>query len=69
VRCPNCHNKVIQKTGDVTRIRAGGPVEFGSDGLCRTKCHWCKHDVVLPLQLKAEAVIPAERFLIPSHKP
>jgi hypothetical protein len=68
VRCPNCHNKVIQKTGDVTRIRAGGPVEFTPDGLCKTKCHWCKAEVTLPLQLKEDVPIPAERFMLPSHK-
>ena len=65
MRCPHCHNKVVQKTGDITRIRAGGPVEFAADGVCRTKCYWCKHDVELPLQLKVDTVIPSERFLIP----
>lgn len=64
-RCPHCKNKVIQKTGDRTRIRSGGPVEFTADGTCHTKCHWCKGDIQLPLQLREDVTIPAERFIIP----
>ena len=65
MRCPNCNNKIIQKTGNTTRIRAGGPVEFDDGGKCRTKCYWCKKDVELPLQLKENVDIPSERFVIP----
>jgi len=65
VRCPSCKNKIIQKTGDITRIRTDGPLEFTSDGQCRAKCHWCKQLIQLPLQLKENLTIPAERFVIP----
>ena len=64
MRCPHCKNKVIQKTGDITRIRAGGPVEFDANGTCRTKCHWCKQEIELPLQITENVAIPAERFIL-----
>ena len=68
MRCPSCKNKVIQKTGDVTRIRAGGPIEFMANGECHTKCHWCKGDIQIRVQLKEDVVIPTERFVIPEKK-
>lgn len=62
MRCPHCKNKVIHRTGDTIRIRAGGPVEFRADG-CHTKCHWCKREIRLPLALQPDIDVPAERYL------
>jgi uncharacterized protein YodC (DUF2158 family) len=64
VRCPHCKNKVIQKVGDVTRIRTGGPVEIAADGRCTTLCHWCRAPIEIPLQVKQDTLVPAERYVI-----
>jgi hypothetical protein len=64
MRCPKCKNKLIQTTGDITRVRIDGPLEFLADGTARAKCYWCKQVIDLPLQLKAGLDIPSERFLI-----
>ena len=63
-RCPKCKNKVIQKVGEVTRIRAGGPVEIDAAGRCTTLCHWCRAPIEIPLQLKQDVAIPAERYVL-----
>ena len=66
MRCPKCKNKVIQKVGDVIRIRSDGPMEFTAGGECRTLCHWCKNPITLPIRLKDEVNLPSERFTIPT---
>jgi len=63
MRCKQCKNKVLQKSGDMTRVRTHGPVIF-QDGLCKSKCYWCKSEVVLPLQIEDGTEIPAERFVL-----
>lgn len=63
MRCPSCKNKVLQKSGNTVRIRTHGPVEFTAEG-CKTKCHWCKSDVSLPLQIEPGTEIPSERFVL-----
>jgi len=67
VRCPHCKNKVIQRVGDTTRIRAGGSVEFTPDG-CKTRCHWCKGEITLPLALQPDVDVPSERYLLSKPK-
>lgn len=64
MRCPHCKNKVLQKAGDSTRLRTHGPVEFGADGVCHTKCHWCRRPIELPLELKPGVEVEAERFYV-----
>lgn len=64
MRCPHCRNKVLQKSGSKTRLRADGPVEFHEDGTCRTRCWWCKGEIELPLELSEEAEVGEERFVI-----
>lgn len=63
MRCPNCKNKVIQQTGDTVRIRLRGAVELTGDG-CRAQCHWCKQPIELPLMLRPDVQVPAERYLL-----
>lgn len=63
MRCPQCKNKVLQKSAGVTRLRTQGPIEFGADGVCRTKCWWCKAEIELPLELGGIEV-DEERFVI-----
>lgn len=64
MRCPHCNNKVLQKSGSITKLRTDGPVEFRDDGTCRTKCFWCKAQVELPLELAAGVDVGEERFVI-----
>lgn len=68
MRCPHCKNKVLQKSGDSVRLRAHGPVEFHDDGTCKTKCHWCKQPVVIPLALQSADQIPSEKFIIKGER-
>lgn len=51
MRCPECHNRVLHRSGTVTRLRLQGPVEFDNEGTARGKCYWCKQDIKLPIQL------------------
>lgn len=48
----------------MTRLRTHGPIEFDKDGTCRTKCHWCKTDVVLPISIRPGTQIEAERYYV-----
>lgn len=64
MRCGNCKNKVLQKSGTSTRLRAHGPVEFNEGGTCKFRCYYCKSDVELPIQISAGAAIPSERFVL-----
>jgi hypothetical protein len=66
MRCPQCKNRVLQKSGNITRVRTQGPVTFDADGTCRAQCYWCKSPITLPVSLDDEASIPEERFIIPS---
>jgi len=64
VRCPHCHNKLVQRQGDTVRIRARtveGPLLIKSDGF-HVQCYWCKAEVVIPMTLGLE--VPAERFFL-----
>jgi len=64
MRCPHCKNKLVQKSGDTTRIRARtveGPLIIKADGF-HGQCFWCKADVIIPMQLSCE--IEAERFYL-----
>jgi len=64
MRCPECKQKILQKSGDRVRLRAHGPVEFHKSGTCHTKCHWCKAEVVIPLAIQDSEQIPNERFVL-----
>jgi hypothetical protein len=50
MRCPHCREKLLQKSGTQTKLRAGGPVVFDDEG-CSVRCFWCKSDVRLPVRL------------------
>lgn len=63
MRCPQCKNKILQKAGDAIRVRTQGPITF-QDGLCKSKCYWCKSDIALPLEIQPDTQIPSERFVL-----
>lgn len=64
VKCPQCDNSLIQKSGQQTKIRIHGPVVF-TDGRCLAKCYWCKRPVELPMILEKGA---GETFVISRRK-
>lgn len=63
MRCPKCHNHVLQKSGKRTKLRTQGPIEF-EDGVCRTLCFWCKAPVEIPLEIKEGTPIASEAFFV-----
>ena len=63
MKCPNCKQKVLQKSGGGTKVRIRGPVTIDGNGLCKAKCYWCKTTVTVPLELK-KAGKPTERFYV-----
>ncbi len=65
MRCPKCKQRVLQKSGSETRMRTRGAVVFSEDGLCKAQCYWCREPIELPLEIKVDTKIPAERFIIP----
>lgn len=62
MRC-KCGHKLLQKQGDVVRVRTRGALLLKADG-CHTQCYWCKADVVIPLELAKGVEIPTERFYL-----
>jgi len=64
MRCPNCKNRLLQKSGDTTRLRARGPLLFKSDGTCNTQCYWCKSDVTVPVSIEPDVRVDGERFFL-----
>ena len=64
MRCPNCKNKVLQKSGSQTRVRIEGAVTFNKDGLCKSKCYWCKTEINVPIRILDGTEIESERFII-----
>ena len=63
MRCTNCKNKLLQKSGSRTAVRTQGPIVF-EGGVCKAKCYWCKSLVTLPLQIVEGTTVPAERFVL-----
>lgn len=61
MRCPHCKNKLVQKSGNVTRVRVQGVLEF-TDDACISHCYWCKQEVRVPLKMDSESVPESEAF-------
>lgn len=64
MRCPNCKNRLLQKSGSQTRVRVQGAISFDANGLCKSKCYWCKGDVTVPIRLSEGVDVPAENYFI-----
>jgi hypothetical protein len=66
MRCPNCKNRVLTQGPDGGSVlRIGGPLSFDSDGRARTKCHWCKAAITVPVTLTPQP----ETFVLPMKGP
>jgi len=63
MRCPECGNHLLQKSGKRTRLRVKGPLFF-EDDKCQTQCFWCKAWVIVPVQLDGGILVQNEQFLL-----
>lgn len=61
-RCPNCKNRVVQKSGDETHVRADGKITIDGHGICHAQCFFCKAVIELPLELSKS--VQDERFTV-----
>jgi len=65
IRCPHCKNKLLHKSNGQLVVRSTGPIRVDEAGACMAKCHFCKGDVSLPLELSKAAKPGKElRFVI-----
>lgn len=67
MRCPNCDNHILQKSGSVTKVRIRGRIVI-ENGKCTAQCYWCKSMVEVPLQIADEITVPSERFILSRNK-
>lgn len=65
MRCPICHNHVLQKSGKTTRLRIKGQVTF-ENGLCKARCYWCQSVIEIPLEIREGTAIKQEQFVLPN---
>ena len=63
MRCPECRNRVLQKSGRKTRLRIRGQVIF-ENGVCHAQCFWCKSDIEIPLEISDGTSIVQEQFVL-----
>jgi hypothetical protein len=68
-RCATCKNRIVQKSADGVHIRARGAIVIGPDGVAKAQCHFCRAEIVLPLELtKAASSETERRFVIAVDK-
>lgn len=63
MKCRACKGNILQKSGGKTRLRIQGPIVF-EDGVCKSKCFWCKSDIEIPLEICEGTPIPQETFIL-----
>lgn len=64
VRCPKCSGKLLQRTGDTTRLRTEGIHTFDASGNCTARCYWCKEEIPVPIQLLKTVAPEPERLVV-----
>lgn len=66
LRCPQCKQRLMYKSGDAMLLRTRGPLVFADNGQCSARCYYCKSDVNLPVRrVPSEApAAPVEKFVI-----
>ena len=64
MRCPQCNNKVLQKSESGVKLRTKGPIQFTADGRCTAQCYWCSTSVEVPVQLTKAIEPEPERFVL-----
>ncbi len=69
MRCPQCANKVLQKSDDGSmRMRAKGAIVFTPDGLCKAQCFWCSTEITVQATLTKSLEPRVERFVLVKSK-
>jgi hypothetical protein len=64
MRCPQCSNKVLQKSDAGTKVRIKGPIVV-SDGVFKSQCFWCNTAIQVPVTaLETVTSSVAERFVL-----
>jgi hypothetical protein len=63
MRCPQCANKVLQKSEAGTRLRIKG-MAVVKDGLFKAECFWCNTAIQIPVESLESAASPVERFVL-----
>lgn len=64
MRCPQCKNKVLQKSDSGVKLRTKGAIQFAPDGSCTAQCYWCSTPVQVPVQLTKSIDPEPERFVL-----
>ena len=64
MRCPQCRNKVLQKSDQGVRLRTKGAISFDAAGACTAQCYWCGTQVSIPIQLTKAIEPEPERFVL-----
>lgn len=64
VRCPKCNGKLLQRSGDMTRLRTEGIHTFDLEGNATAKCYWCKQVIPVPIQLLKVVSPEPKRFVL-----
>lgn len=63
MNCPRCKNHILQKSGNKIRLRTTGQIVF-EDGVCKSKCYWCKEDIEIPMEITESIPVARERYVI-----
>lgn len=69
MRCSNCNNKVIQRSGREIKIRTKGKHTIDENNRYWAQCFWCGQKIELPLQVTEGTPIPSETFYLQGRKP
>lgn len=64
MRCPQCKNKVLQKSESGVKLRTKGAIVFDAQGNCMAQCYWCGTPVQVPVQLTKAIEPEPERFVL-----
>jgi hypothetical protein len=63
MKCRECKNNVLQKSGNRIRLRTKGQLIF-EDGVCKAQCFWCGSSIEIPIQIAEGTAIPRERLIL-----
>lgn len=69
MRCPNCKNRLVQKSESGARLRTKGPISFDENGQAKGNCYWCHSSVELPISLNKSLEIEPEKLVLVEYLP
>jgi len=68
-KCAECDGRLVHKNAEGVNFRIDGPVRIDELGVCHARCHWCKAEVAIPLELSKSFVIQEERVVVLTRAP